>query len=297
MALPLWRMRAASLLHASAAFLALGAIVGLYVRGIALEYRAAWQSTFLDAQTVAAILHVVLAPGAWLTGIAVPDASHLATIGANSVGENAAPWIHLYAGTILLLVITPRVVLAAWSFFREHAFVRRFPLPLGEPYFRRLVSAWRGGDAHVVAISYSYAVPTARRESLVRIMTRAFESPVAITWLPDVAYGSDDVPELPQTPLAGVLVLFSLTATPERDNHGAFAASLASRVVGAPLVAVVDTSDFVERFAPQRIQERRAAWEQALAFAGVDVIFVRLESPDVQPAADALAARLADMTA
>jgi hypothetical protein len=27
------------------------------------------------------------------------------------------------------------------------------------------------------------------------------------------------------------------------------------------------------------------------------VIFVRLESPDVQPAADALAARLADMTA
>ena len=298
LALPLWRMRAASLLHASAAFLAFGAIVGLYVRGIALEYRAAWQSTFLDAQTVAAILHVVLAPGAWLTGIAIPDASHLATIGAASAGENAAPWIHLYAGTILLLVIAPRAVLAAWSFLRELAFVRRFPVPLGEPYFRRLVSAWRGGDARVVAVSYSYAVQTARRESLVRIMTRAFESPVAITWLPDVAYGSDEVPELPQMSLAGVLVVFSLNATPERDNHGAFAAALASRSVGAtPLVAVVDTSDFVERFAPERIREREAAWEQALALAGIDVIFVRLASPDVQPAADALAARLADVAA
>jgi hypothetical protein len=103
---------------------------------------------------------------------------------------------------------------------------------------------------------------------------------------------------LPETPLAAVLVVFSLNATPERDNHGAFAASLASRVVGpTPLAAVIDTSDFVERFAPQRVQERQAAWEQALAFAGVDVIFVRLESPDVQPAADALAARLAEAAA
>ncbi len=63
-----------------AAMLAAGAIAGLYLRGIALEYRAGWQSTFLDAGDVAGLLHVVLAPGAWLTGIAIPGADHLRTI-------------------------------------------------------------------------------------------------------------------------------------------------------------------------------------------------------------------------
>ncbi len=299
LATPLWRARAAWMLHAGAAVLGLGAIVGLYVRGIALEYRAAWQSTFLDAQTVANILHVVLAPGAWLTRVAIPDASHLATIGAGSAGENAAPWIHLYAGTIVLVIVVPRVALAAWAVVRERAFAQRFPIPLGEPYFRRLVNGWRGGDARFAAISYSYALQPARRESLARIMTRAIEAPVAVAWLPDVAYGSDDIPEMPSPPLAAVIVVFSLNATPERDNHGAFAAALATRLSGAtPLVAVVDTSDFAERFAasPRRLAERQAAWEQALAFAGVDVVFVRLANPDIATAADALAARFVEVT-
>ncbi|HSU42640.1 MAG TPA: DUF2868 domain-containing protein, partial [Casimicrobiaceae bacterium] len=111
LALPLWQRRAARLLHAGAAALALGAIAGLYLRGIALEYRAGWQSTFLDAADVARLLHAVLAPGAWLTRIPIPGEAHLQGIGSASAGENAAPWIHLYAATILLVVIVPRLVL------------------------------------------------------------------------------------------------------------------------------------------------------------------------------------------
>ena len=40
LAMPLWQRRVARLLHLCAAMLAAGAIAGLYIRGIALEYRA-----------------------------------------------------------------------------------------------------------------------------------------------------------------------------------------------------------------------------------------------------------------
>jgi len=293
LAAPLWRQRAARLLHAAAASLAAGAIAGLYLRGVVLEYRASWQSTFLDASDVAHALRIVLAPGSWLTGIAIPDARHIAMLGAGSAGENAASWIHLYAATVLLVVVVPRLALAALASARERALAKQFPMPLEQPYFRRLLGAWREGSAHVAAVSYGFSVPPARREGLARIVVRALESPVDIVWSPTIGYGSDDVPDLPGGPLAAVLVIFNLNATPERENHAAFAAALAARIAGAaPLVAVVDTSDLVARFgaAPERIAEREATWQRALAAHAMDIVFARLADPDLQTSSGALAA-------
>jgi len=295
LAAPLWQRRAAMLLHVGAAALAAGAIAGLYVRGIALEYRAAWQSTFLDAADVARILDTVLAPGAWLTGIRVPDATHLATLGPGSAGENAATWIHLYAGTIVLVVVVPRLALAAWAWVRERSLTARFPIALDQPYFRRLLAAWHGGTTRVAAIPYSFAVPQPRMDALTRILTRAFDAPVDVLWQRAVPYGGDDVPDLPGPPLAAVICLFTLNATPERDNHAAFARAVEMRLAGsAALVAVLDTSDFADRFAaaPQRIAERKAAWQQALAAEGIDAVFVRLAAPEIQASAEAIAGRL-----
>ena len=45
---PLLLLRATRLLHVCAAAVGLGLVVGLYLRGIAFEYRAGWESTFLD---------------------------------------------------------------------------------------------------------------------------------------------------------------------------------------------------------------------------------------------------------
>ena len=61
------------MLHLAAAATALGVIAGLHTRGLAFEYRASWESTFLGAEQVDALLSVTLAPGSWLTGIPVPD--------------------------------------------------------------------------------------------------------------------------------------------------------------------------------------------------------------------------------
>jgi hypothetical protein len=105
-AAPLYNARAARILHFAAAAFALGVIVGLYVRGIALEYRATWESTFLDPTTVRSLLAVALAPGAWVSGMAIPDVAQVSAIRAPG-SENAARWLHLIAATIAMVVIVP----------------------------------------------------------------------------------------------------------------------------------------------------------------------------------------------
>jgi hypothetical protein len=292
LAIPLWQQRGARLLHLAAAALALGAIAGLYIRGIALEYRAGWQSTFLDATDVARLLHFVLAPGAWLTGIGIPDAARLQAIAGGSAGENAAPWIHLFAATILLIVIVPRVALAGAAWLRERHLARRFPLALDAAYFQRLLHARREGTAQVVAIPYSFDVPQPNREGLAKLMLRVFEGGVDLAWCAPVPYGDDTLPGLPRAAPAGVVAVFNLTATPERENHGAFAAALAERIAGrAPLAVVVDTSDFIDRFADQRrrLDERETAWREVLEPRRITPLFVRLVEPDLAQAGDVFA--------
>jgi uncharacterized protein DUF2868 len=298
LAMPLWQQRAARLLHVGAACLALGMIAGLYLRGIALEFRANWQSTFLDAADVARILRVVLAPGEWLTGIRVPGAAHLGTLGGASAGENAAPWIHLYAATILLVVIVPRLVLAGIAWMRERRLSLRFPIALDGPYFERLVRAWREGRVGVLVVPYSYDVPEASRSGLARLLARVHDGGVDVQWTVRVAYGDDALPPLDVPPHAGIVALFNLSATPERENQGSFVAALRDAAAGVPLVAIVDTSSFVERFgndAP-RLAERERAWRAVLDAGGIDPLFVRLADPDVAHADVELADRLERVT-
>ena len=282
-AAPLWKYRATALLHVAAATLAAGAIAGLYLRGIALEYRAGWQSTFLDAADVERILRVVLAPGVWLTGLTVPGAEHLRSLGGGSAGENAASWIHLYAATILAVVVVPRVVLALAAWMAARRRERSFPMALGDVYFQALLRGWRQGTARIVAVAYSYDIPNVNAEGLLQLMTRALQSAADVQWLPPAAYGVDEAPTLPAAATA-VVAVFNVAATPEREAHGAFLRALAaSGDASAPRVAIVDTSAFVDRFAadPRRLEEREQNWRRALADADVAALFVRLARPDL----------------
>jgi hypothetical protein len=237
---------------------------------------------------------VVLAPGAWLTRIAIPGAGHLTTIASGTEGENAARWIHLYAATILLVVIVPRMALAllAWTTARRGR--HSFPIALEDPYFQRLLRGWRQGTARIAAAAYSYDVPRVNADGLVQLLTRALQSTVDVHWLPATAYGADDVPALP-APLTAAVAVFNLGATPERETHGAFARALAAAPGdGALRVSIVDTSEFVERFGGEarRVAERQDNWRRVLAEAGVDALFVRLANPDLARDGAELARRL-----
>jgi hypothetical protein len=95
----------------------------------------------------------------------------------------------------------------------------------------------------------------------------------------------DDLPgHLPAQLPATVVALFALTATPERETHGAFLRALASRV-GPPdgLAVMVDESGFRQRLAgamlAERLAQRRAAWQALVASQGLSARFVDLSPP------------------
>jgi uncharacterized protein DUF2868 len=285
LAAPLYAARAARTLHLAAAALALGVIAGLYVRGLAFEYRATWESTFLDAPAVRALLAIALAPGALVTGIAVPDVTRIAAIRAPA-SENAAMWLNLLAATVAAIVVVPRLLLAMAAGLLERHRAARIPVPLAAPYFQRLLRGFRGGRAGVEVIPYSYTLAPAAFEGLRAVVARAFEGGVALTVAPAIAYGDEARVATMPAPRSGstCFALFNVTATPEPETYGAFLAALAVRNGAAEIhTAIVDESAWRARWPGDavRLDERRAMWKAMFATHRVAPVFVDLAAPDL----------------
>jgi hypothetical protein len=286
--------RVASVLHRAAFAFALGAIAALYVRGLVLEYRAGWESTFLGAEAVQHILGVALGPAAALTGIELPDAARLEAMrfGAGGTGESAAPWIHLYAVTLALVVLLPRAALAFGTGWSARRLARSLPLSLGDVYFQRLTRQITGETARVRIVPYAYQLAPQATLGLEAALRRVFGTRVEISIAPVVAWGGEDAMPgglLPKEPLALAVALFNFAATPETENHGAFLRALrAATGGGAPLVALVDESGFRARFPAEsvRLAKRRESWRAAADAAGVAALFADLERPEL-PAMEA----------
>ncbi len=282
---PLYAARAARILHFAAATFAAGLIVGLYVRGIALEYRATWESTFLDASTVRSLLAAILAPGAAVTGIPVPSAAEVEAIRAPA-SENAGRWLHLMAGTVVAVVIVPRLVLAlaAWTLERHRG--AHLPLGMDEPYFARLLRGFRGGPVRVYVSPYSYMVPAAVAAGLERLIRNVFGPNASLTIMASTGYGDEDAfaAAVHSESPVNMIALFNATATPEREAHGAFLDRLAAQLgPGGTLVALVDESVFRDRWRnePARLEERRASWRALGADRHVPCAFAALTAPDL----------------
>jgi hypothetical protein len=280
--------RIAALLHACAAAIAAGVLTSMYLRGLAFEYRAGWDSTFLSAGAAHRLLAIVLGPASALSGIALPDEQHLAGLRWSAGnGENAARWIHLHAITVALVVLLPRVLLAALSAARARALARDFALPLDDAYFRALLREQRNETLALHVLPYSYRLEPAALERLRALLERMHGARLALHVAASAPFGSEDdvgplLASLPATTAAPVTVcLFALTATPEREHHGAFARALAAR---RPAV-VIDESGFRQRIGDeQRLEQRRDAWRRVLRDEGVEPVFADLSAPD-QPAA------------
>ena len=144
-AAPLTGQRVALVLHVAAAALALGLIAGLYLRGLVLDYRIGWESTFIDAPLVETALGMLLGPASALTGITIPDVAPLRLAPGAQASASAAPWIHLLATTLLWVVVLPRAVLALVARWRAGYRARHFSLPLDTPYFEGLHPLMRPG--------------------------------------------------------------------------------------------------------------------------------------------------------
>jgi hypothetical protein len=295
-AAPLYGARAARILHLAAAALALGVIAGMYLRGIAFEYRATWESTFLAPPTVHSILALALAPGALATGLPIPGTDAIAAIRAPA-SENAARWLHLMAATMALVVILPRLVLALAAGWRERYRATHFPVSIEDAYYQRLLRGYRGGPVRVRVLPYSFEIPAASVAGLETVVARAFGGGATLTIAAPVAYGAEEAVAAAATPAGDdpAIVLFNLPATPERHVHGAFVAALRARAGAGPVMALVDEASWLARWPDDaaRLNQRRAAWREMLAEQQVAAVFLNLAAPDLAEAESAFDAALA----
>ena len=286
--------RASRTLHLSAALLAGGALAGMYLRALGVEYRAGWESTFMGAAAVERLLDLVLGPASALTGIALPDAAGIERLRweRGGGGANAGPWIHLYATTSLLVIIVPRLLLAGWHAARAARLARRFPAPGSEDvYVRRLLRSAEGRGSEVRVIPYSYTLPERTRARLEALITDVLGERTRVVIDPPIAYGGEDEwlaaphPELDEAD--HLVLLFNLSATPEAENQGALVAGvrrlLAGGRSGAGLSVLIDAAAFRARLgggAEARVASRAEAWDRVLAAENIKPVTIDLDSAD-----------------
>jgi hypothetical protein len=289
---PLLVARARRVFHLGAAAVGVGLIAGLYVRGMALDYQAGWESTFLDASGVHRVLAFLFAPASFVTGIPIPDAAHLEAMRwqEGRGGERAAPWLHLLAASVAVFVVAPRVLLALIDTAVIARRCANTPMPAAlVPYFRASFSAIGGAIDRgiVMEVPYAYEPAPASLATLRTLLPTMTGARLAVDSRAPVAYGAEeeflahlgdrggDVADV-------IALLFNLAATPEDENHGTMIAGtrdwLQSARPRAQLLVLVDEGPYAARMsgAPERVAERREAWRAFIAARGIEPKFVDL---------------------
>ena len=289
LAAPVNRRRAVRAIHLAAAAIGLGLIAGVYLRGLALDYRAGWESTFLSAEQARSVVQALHGASGYVSGIALPSAAGLEAIRWPK-GEPAARWMHLIALTVLLFVVVPRLLLAAGSAFAAWREASRMALPAAlQDYFR---SAF-GSVGSVVPREMALVVPYAHAMNAAALAR-------LIAWIRDDAGGRIDVEATEPLPygeeeryLAGLagrgaaraslLVLpFSLATTPEDENHGQVIEGVRDWIArerpGARLMVAIDEAPYRERMdgMAERVAERRELWRAFVEARGLKPRFLSL---------------------
>ena len=274
---PLLLWQGKRLFHFGSAAVALGLIAGFYLRGIALEYRAGWESTFLGTAQVHSLLGLIYGPASMLTGIALPaDETAVTSLHWRNGqgGGPAAPWIHLMAVTAILYVVVPRVLLALTATLRLTRSSAQLAVPESLlPYARRTLGA---SDAALPAPTarltcFAYQPAAASDQGVQRVLRAAFGADTRIEFAPVVAYGDEERFSAAASGAASNLeiLLFSLAATPEVENHGRILQLAHERWsrsrAGSRWLVLVDEAPFLAHFGgdaslTDRIEQRRAAW-------------------------------------
>ena len=286
--------RLARTLHLAAALFALGAVLSLLARGLLSQYVAGWESTFLDAPQVHAVLSVLFAPAEWvfrLPGFSVADIEALRFTHTPSPGAGKR-WVLLYAATMLLLAVLPRVALAAVAHWRARRMAADFPLDLEQPYFRQLRGKMGGAGGVLRVLPYSFTLDEARDQGLATVATTLLGEQARLMLRPASGYGDEPHDALGDVRLddPGVTltaVLFNLAATPERENHGAFIEHLV-RAAPRGVLVLIDESSLRERFGAQpgavvRLNERIALWQRFCEHHHARATIVNLLDPRARP--------------
>ncbi len=168
--------RGKKVLHLAAAAWGAGIALSLIGRGLVVEYRVGWESTFLQVQHVHAILEVLFWPLTVLFSVAPFTVDEVAALRNFAVpGEVGDRWVYLYAGLLGLIVILPRLVLAVWSAWRARALSRAVHIDLDQPYYQELLLRLRPARITVGL----FAGDTRTATQLLRLLRQTADDPLA----------------------------------------------------------------------------------------------------------------------
>lgn len=299
--------RAARTLHLGAAMFAAGLILGIYARAIVIEYRAGWESTFLGPHAVHWLLSTVLGPASAVSGVPIPPVDRIAAMrwdDSAGMGVNAAPWIHLYTVTVAGLVIAPRLALALVQGLNAARLSRTLPVASREDFYvRRLLRASGAAPGRARITPYAYTPGEETRRRLTEALRAVLGDGAEIRFDPPITYGAEEqwVAAHPIDPDDDYhILLFTLSSTPEAENHGELARLLASadaRGKGTIMGALVDETPWRAHFAGQpgldeRVATRLAAWRSVLAPAGIAPLGVDLTDAGSEALAKRIEANL-----
>ncbi len=127
-------LRFKSVMNVSAIGLLMGALLGVYFRGLFFNYNMIWLSTFIsESETIRNFLNLFygmanfMIDGYWITDtqiqqLLLPD------------GAPAGPWIHKMALTSLIVIFIPRLILT--TYYKRKAIHSLKPLNLSEEYYQ-----------------------------------------------------------------------------------------------------------------------------------------------------------------
>jgi hypothetical protein len=278
---PLAAARIAVALHLGAAMLAIGTVSGMYLRGLTFAYGVNWESTFLEARTVAAILSFVLAPASALTGLALPTPADLEALRGAVGGQGAAPWIHLWAVTAALVVLLPRLALAAVELVRQARLARTLPIEPLRGSFRALLAPARGQGTLVQVLPYSLRLDARAMDQLGELLHEVFGVQADVRIAAPLEYGApaDGASPVPSC----FVVVYPAVQSPEREVHGRFLQELTHGNGGPDLLVIVDASAWSSKRGAasdeRRRAERRRAWDRVLRESGAAGLHLDLSAP------------------
>ncbi|MGI8601506.1 MAG: hypothetical protein ACR2OZ_00740 [Verrucomicrobiales bacterium] len=282
--------------HVGAAALATGIVGGMYIRGLAFEYNAAWESTFLKAPEVTRALRLSLGPAAVLLRQEIPKPDKMQRLNIHDQNklaaherESAAKWIHLYAATAVLFIGLPRLGLVAVAGLTVRRFHDYVPITKDlRHYFEGLVRQASGRELVAHVVGFAHDVDEHRRDEIRGLLHRMWPSVAQIgflavpyggeeEWLAEIEIASgpgkkatdaaaDGSAEIAGSrhgpvlaPRVGVLMNFSVT--PEDEVHGYFVRELLQRLLAAGdkagYAVILDTAPFRQQLGGLPEFERR----------------------------------------
>lgn len=290
-----WRrlqMRLRMWLHVAAALLAIGGAVALYARGWSHEYRAVWESTLLSKDTAPAFFETLFKPASKVLRKPVPldqiPGMHR-TFGKAEKPAPALPWIHLYAGTLMVLIVAPRLLLAGIG-------AARCCRTLAKParalhwgnYLRGLLRAVEGGSELIQVLVHAIEPTPALREVWDRGVRERFGGMARAEYLRIPAGEEDEFAADWQPVCANLVILFNMATTPEAEVQRRLVSDLRQRLLTKhaepELIVLLDGTSLAGRWSPEKIAGREQLWSQMVEGLASDVIVaVRKESTRAKP--------------